>query len=221
MTFGTILDTSMDPMEETRFKKKHSVLINQLARKTHFDVQEVETLLVIYYKLQKDGPEKQMGVNKSQFRDFLHKCLNMTDDYLMDKIFLAVDKGPVQYLSMETWITTLSLFLRGTLEEHIIFCFSVYDMMGEGILGRETMFNLLRTSIIGQTEEDSEEAAKDLIEVITKKMDLDRDGKISFNDYRQTVLANPMLLEAFGYCLPSRGDINAFQTTFTNHVGKM
>lgn len=125
MTFGAILDTSMDPMEETRFKKKHQVQILRLAKKSHFNVMEVETLLIIYYKLQKDGPEKQQGVNKNQFRDFLHMCLDMTDDNLMDRIFLAIDKGPVQYLSMETWIMTLSLFLRGTLEEHINYCFSV------------------------------------------------------------------------------------------------
>lgn len=54
-----------------------------------------------------------------------------------------------------------------------------------------------------------------MIEVLTKKMDIDRDGKISFQDYKQSVLRNPMLLEAFGSCLPSRHAINAFLNTFT------
>lgn len=60
-----------------------------------------------------------------------------------------------------------------------------------------------------------------MIEVLTKKMDLDRDGKVSFNDYRESVLNQPMLLEALGKCLPSRINVHAFLTTFTYNVGKL
>ena len=49
----------------------------------------------------------------------------MTDDSLMDRVFLALDKGPSPCISMETWANALSLFLRGTLEEKIQFCFTV------------------------------------------------------------------------------------------------
>lgn len=118
----------------------------------------------------------------------------------------------------------------------------VYDTMSDGIIGRETMFQLLRTSLISQGgEEDAEESVKvkmftteilfvsastlfflqDMLEVITKKMDLDRDGKISFKDYKQTVLNQPMMLEALGTCLPSRYAAHAFITSFTPKTGKM
>lgn len=60
-----------------------------------------------------------------------------------------------------------------------------------------------------------------MIEVITKKMDLDRDGRISFNDYKQTVLKEPMMLEVLGKCLPSRLAVHAFITTFTHNTGKV
>ena len=36
-----------------------------------------------------------------------------------------------------------------------------------------------------------------------KKMDRDKDGRISFSDFKQTVTDEPLLLEAFGNCLPS------------------
>ncbi|XP_074025780.1 calaxin [Leptinotarsa decemlineata] len=221
-SMGVSLDMSMDSMEETRFKKKYQHLIHKLSKKLHFTTIELECLLIIYYKLQKEGEIKQPGVTKTQFRDVLHCGFDMTDDNLMDRIFLAIDKGPSSYVSMETWATTLSLFLRGSLEEKIEFCFSVYDIMGEGILGRDTIFYLLRNSLVSSTgDEDAEESIKDMIEVITKKMDLDRDGKISFNDYRQSVLKQPMLLEAFGQCLPSRNAIHAFMISFTTNPGKL
>ncbi|KAJ8979962.1 hypothetical protein NQ317_006407 [Molorchus minor] len=160
--------------------------------------------------------------DKAQFRDILHCALDMTDDTLMARIFLALDKGPSGFISMEVWISSLSLLLRGTFEEHINYCFSVYDIMGDGILSRDTMTNLLKYSIVSQTaEDDAEETARDLIEVITKKMDIDRDGKISFNDYEQSVMKQPMLLEVFGQCLPTRTSIHTFTTTYVNAVGKM
>lgn len=128
MSLGGSLDSSMDSMEETRFKKKHSELIQKLVKKLHFTYQEIECILIIYYKLQKDGAEKQQGISKSQLRDVLHCGLDMTDDALMDRIFSVFEKGekgPSTCVSMETWVTALSLWLRGTLEERIDYCFSV------------------------------------------------------------------------------------------------
>ncbi|XP_060525695.1 calaxin-like [Cylas formicarius] len=219
--YGDWLDASMDIMEETRFKKRHKPLIQRLEKKLHFDYVELEALSIMYYKLEKENEhhgqgKRERGVTKIQFRDMLHCALDMTDDNLMDRMFLAVDKGPSPFITMETWATTLSLFLRGTLEEKINFCFTVYDIMGEGVLARDNIFHLLRGSMVSQGGEDADESVKDMIEVITKKMDLDRDGKISFNDYKQSVLKNPMLLEVFGQCLPSRMAAYSFLTTFTH-----
>ncbi|KYB25036.1 calaxin [Tribolium castaneum] len=223
MSFGVNLDSSMDSMEETRFKKKHSDLIQKLAKKLHFTYTELECIFIIYYKLQKDNADKnQNGISKNQLRDVLHSGLDMTDDGLMDRIFSVFERGPSTCVSMETWATALSLWLRGTLEEKIDYCFSVYDLLGDGLIGRETMFYFLRTSLISQSsEDDAEESVKDMIEVITKKMDVDRDGKISYNDYKTTVLHQPMMLEALGQCLPTREAVHTFITTFTPRIGKM
>ena len=36
-----------------------------------------------------------------------------------------------------------------------------------------------------------------------RKMDHDHDGKVSFSDFSITVAEEPLLMEAFGNCLPS------------------
>ncbi|XP_022915776.1 calaxin-like [Onthophagus taurus] len=225
MSFGVILDSSLDPMEETRFKKKHSDLILKLSKKLHFTYTEVESILLIYYKLQKESHDK-LGITKAQFRDVLHAGFDMTEDTLMDRIFTALEKGIFNphpaTVTMETWAAALSLFLRGTFEEKIQHCFHVYDLLGDGMIGRDSMFQLLRTSLISSgSDDDAEEAVKDMIEILTKKMDIDRDGKISFNDYRQTVVKEPMLLECLGKCLPARISVYTFVTTFTPNTGKV
>lgn len=60
-----------------------------------------------------------------------------------------------------------------------------------------------------------------MIESITKKMDHDRDGMISLEDYRESVFANPLLLEFLGPCLPYRAAVYAFLTTLTQYVSTM
>ena len=44
---------------------------------------------------------------------------------------------------------------------------------------------------------------QDLIEMTMKKMDDDKDGKVSFADFDITVKSEPLMLEAFGPCLPT------------------
>lgn len=151
MSLGQTLDASMDSMEETRFKKKHSPLIKELMakKKIHFSQTEIECLLIIYYKLQKDGAEKQRAVNKNQFRDILHNAFDMTDGAMMDRIFSALDRGPSIYVSMEIWISALSLFLRGTLDEKITYAFNVKKFLfRESIVNFDIPNNILNGKVI-------------------------------------------------------------------------
>lgn len=52
-------------------------------------------------------------------------------------------------------------------------------------------------------EAEEDEGIKDLIDMTIKKMDHDKDGKISHEDFSATVVRDPLMLEAFGMCLPS------------------
>ena len=47
-----------------------------------------------------------------------------------------------------------------------------------------------------------------------KKMDDDKDGKVSFADFETTVKNEPLMLEAFGPCLPP---INKVITCYFSH----
>ena len=47
-------------------------------------------------------------------------------------------------------------------------------------------------------------------------MDRDRDGKISAQDFSETVAEQPLLMEAFGQCLPySKGKYSQIKTNIT------
>lgn len=125
MSSGSRLDHSISPLEETRFKRKHSHLVPKLTKRYHFTPNEVESLLLMYYKFQKAGPYKNEGMAKRQLEDILHCAFDMTDTNLMARICYSLDKSPSAILSVESWIRIMSLLLRGSLEEQISHCYGV------------------------------------------------------------------------------------------------
>ena len=48
---------------------------------------------------------------------------------------------------------------------------------------------MMKTCLVkqGNTEEDGDEGVKDLIEMTMRKMDQDRDGRVSYSDFWETV----------------------------------
>ncbi|XP_053190079.1 calaxin [Scomber japonicus] len=152
------------------------------------------------------------GLDRGRFRSILHNSFGMTDDMIMDGVFRTFDKDNDGFISMKEWIEGLSVFLRGTLDEKIKYCFHVYDLNGDNYISREEMFHMLKNSLIRQpTEEDPDEGIKDLVEITLKKMDHDHDGRLSFADFENAVREENLLLEAFGTCLPDTAGIEIFE----------
>lgn len=173
------------------------------------------------------------------FRELLHSTFDISaEETLMERIFISWEKGSEGLpLRLENWICGISVFLRGNLIEKANFCFRVYDLNTDGFITRDEMFALMKNCLIKQPQdEDPDESVKDLMEIALRKFDVDKDGKvskycflfntrgycifgflffqISFQDYFTTVSAEPLLLEAFGQCLPSETATISFLTTF-------
>lgn len=151
----------------------------------------------------------------------------------MERIFCSWDKAHEGLpLRLEGWLIGLSTFLRGTPSERAAFCFRVYDLNTDGFITKDEMFTLLRNCLIKQPQdEDPDEGVKDLVEIVLKKFDIDKDGKVceresvsiwylitislqvSLDDFMGTVAAEPLLIEAFGQCLPTDSAVVSFFST--------
>ncbi|KAE8596852.1 hypothetical protein XENTR_v10016264 [Xenopus tropicalis] len=139
----------------------------------HFSKNEVESLIRLYHTLvgRPIDPNTRRGIDRNTFRNILHNTFGMTDDMIMDRVFRGFDKDNDSYISVTEWVEGLSVFLRGTLEERIKYCFGVYDLNGDGYISREEMFHMLKNSLLKQpSEEDPDEGVKDLVEIALKKM---------------------------------------------------
>ncbi|XP_021244845.1 EF-hand calcium-binding domain-containing protein 1 isoform X3 [Numida meleagris] len=196
-------------------KKRLQQLVESLSRSAkHFNRGEVECLIRLFDKLVSASHSRfaAVGFDRNMFRDTLHRAFGMTDDVVMDRVFRTFDKDNDNCISVVEWVEGLSVFLRGTLEERIKYCFEVYDLNGDGYISREEMFQMLKNSLLKQpSEEDPDEGIKDLVDIALKKMDYDHDGKLSFADFEEAVKTENLLLEAFGPCLPDIKSSMAFE----------
>ncbi|EZA46591.1 hypothetical protein DMN91_012477 [Ooceraea biroi] len=215
------IDTLNRPLPEIVFRRKNNALFKKLARKTHFNLKEVEALAIIHRKItQTLGP-----MTRLVFRDVLHSGLDFTENIrhlYIDRIFSLFDKKNVLQINLEQWIEGLSIILHGTIDEKIHFAFSIYDFMHTNKLKKEQIFPSMRGCLIKlQTDEDPDEAVKDLIDSLLKKLDVDRDGVISEDEfYRAVTERNLLLLESLGPVFPSRVARRTFLSTFTDRLGR-
>ncbi|XP_074111240.1 calaxin-like [Cotesia typhae] len=217
--------------EEAAMKAYHAKVVEALKKKTRFSRPELEALCKIYRKITtvptakigvtlftKGAPQTIQtveGIDRTIFRELLHNTFDIiTEDALIERMFCCWDRDSEGAIRLESWIMGLDVFVRGTLRDKIEFCFRVYDLNSDGFITKDEMFQLLKNCLIKQPgEEDPDEGVRDLSELILKKLDVDHDGKVSFNDYECVVKEEPLLLEAFGQCLPTEESCSAFLTT--------
>lgn len=211
-------DRTCNSTEEWSFLNYHKNTLKRPDISWHFDSVELIEIAMIYFKLQRDaGCEIKQELPSKDLSNMLHKAFGMADCALIERIFTALD-SITSSVPLRNWISAMSLFLRGSLTQKILYCFKVYDVGGKNEIRREHMINLMKKAVYQQKEELGDEAVKDLVDIIIKKMDLDKDGIISYADYSKSVQKEPMLLECFGPCLPDRKHVYAFLTTFTDKI---
>uniref|UniRef100_H0V0L4 Calaxin n=1 Tax=Cavia porcellus TaxID=10141 RepID=H0V0L4_CAVPO len=183
-------------------RKKLQKLTDTLTKNCkHFNKFEVSCLIKLFYNLVGEATERPgaaIGLDRNHY--YLLFCLPLSSSSL---VFRGFDKDNDGSINVTEWVNGLSLFLRGSLEEKMKYCFDVFDLNGDGFISKEEMFHMLKNSLLKQpSEEDPDEGIKDLVEITLKKMDYDHDGKLSFADYEKAVREEALLLEAFGPCLP-------------------
>ncbi|KAJ3195158.1 EF-hand calcium-binding domain-containing protein 1 [Entophlyctis luteolus] len=141
-------------------------------------------------------------IDRAKFRDLLADTFGVDDSLLMDRVFRCFDTDADNYISFDEFMKGMSVFLKGRREERLKFCFRVYDLNGDRYISKEEMFQMLKNCLVKGAEED-EDGVKDLVDLVLKKLDEDRDGRVSEADWNGAIDKESLLMEAFGQCLPN------------------
>ncbi|OXA42827.1 EF-hand calcium-binding domain-containing protein 1 [Folsomia candida] len=137
---------------------------------------------------------------------------------MLDLCYKAFDRDNDGVVDDAEWTRGLSAMIRGSLEELVEFVYFVYDMNGDRSLAREELYHCLRGCMhpgYGIDADELEECEREIVEIAMKKLDVDRDGQITFPDFQNAVITDPLLLQACGPCLPSPKSTASFLALIT------
>jgi Ca2+-binding EF-hand superfamily protein len=195
------------------------LLVNQqleyLSRHTHFNLDEVRSLHEMFKAMTTKMPIPG-EMDRILFREVFQRQFGMTNDIMLDQMYYFFDADHEGSISITEWIKNLSVLLRGNLDEQIKYCYTVYDLNGDGGIGRQEIENLLRGCLIKVPGIDEEmlENYKDLVDIVLKKLDGDKQGQVTFDSFRSAVYRDPLLLQALGECLPSAETVRTYMILF-------
>jgi len=205
------VDLAMSPSEDSRARFRVKPYVVKLKGKTNFTESELTRVLFLHYKLTRACP---MG--RSEFKGIMHSFFGIPNEDMIDRMFSIIDVPGTKGIPPMAWAMFLSMYTRSNLDERIDFAFNAYDHLSTGYISRDNMVRLLKaTSLSKASGQDAEENANDLTDFLLKKMDLDKDGRLSLKDYKTSVLKNPMLLQIFGRVFPTRLILARFFALFS------
>ncbi|XP_034178247.1 calaxin [Osmia lignaria lignaria] len=215
------IDMLNNTLKEIVFRTNNLQKFKQLSQQTYFNYREVEALAIIHRKC----VETLGTMNRLKFRDLFHSGFDFTENIrhlLIDRVFSVFDRHNALTIHIDQWVEGLSTVLRGNLNEKIRFAYQTYDYMRTQKLKKEHIFPTMRGCLIKlQNDENPDEAVKDLIDMLIRKMDVDRDGAISKEDFKTAVKErNELLLECMGPVFPTKEACHVFLSTFTDDVGR-
>uniref|UniRef100_A0A1A9WL94 EF-hand domain-containing protein n=1 Tax=Glossina brevipalpis TaxID=37001 RepID=A0A1A9WL94_9MUSC len=202
------LDATLDDMQNTRFSNIYHDLIKQMAKATQFNKIEVRSILLVYHKfVLMNGPKAKIMTN-AQFHNLFLVLFKIYDLQIIERILTLITTDTKKDVNPTSWVKLFSVFMSNKLEQKIKFTFQIYDSTNTGYLNREVVTLAVAKFFMGEDEDEVNELRADMLEVLFKKFDQDRDGSICYEEYAAIVKKNPMLLEFLGQCFPNVDGMN-------------
>eukprot|EP01060_Flectonema_neradi_P003572 TRINITY_DN12310_c1_g1_i1.p1 TRINITY_DN12310_c1_g1~~TRINITY_DN12310_c1_g1_i1.p1 ORF type:complete len:194 (+),score=9.36 TRINITY_DN12310_c1_g1_i1:42-623(+) len=171
--------------------------LDELTRQTHYSQREIHQLHHQFMQ------ETQSGFIPRQDFGELSSMLGINDPVISDMVFRMFDSNNDGYISFTEFIHSMSIMTRGTSNEKLEFAFKLYDHGPHGPKGFLVKSDLLRAMVplhgmyngLITTKGDSHNSAEALVDNIFNQMDANRDGRITFEEYKNAALNDPAIVQ--------------------------
>uniref|UniRef100_A0A915MTM8 EF-hand domain-containing protein n=1 Tax=Meloidogyne javanica TaxID=6303 RepID=A0A915MTM8_MELJA len=115
-------------------------------------------------------------------------------------VFNVFDDNRDGHISFKEFIAALSITSRGTLDEKLEWAFSLYDVDKDGFITKAEMADIVDAiySMIGNMLElpKDEDTPQKRVEKIFANMDLNFDGKLTREEFKQGSKNDPWIVQA-------------------------
>jgi len=184
---------AMDPEEEKA--------VREFLEMTNFNNVDITKLHAVFKK----HADKEGFLSKTQFVAATQELeaygvpKNLAKSEFCDKMFNNFDKNGDGKLSLQEFASAIGVLGKGTKEQKIKFAFELYDTDHSGAISREELTAMIRLTSQGvgnlfgdQTPEmkeeldrEAEERVKELVDLSWPLLDVNKDGKITFEEFKQ------------------------------------
>lgn len=198
------------------------------APQVYFNRTELSILMHMY--LQLTGLEMR-DILHEEMKAFLYGTLGITNSLSLDGLCRAsavMNLGPAAASNKQipplAFVRTLSIMLRGTVDDRAELAFYAFDIDSDGMLRKVVeMRRLLRNSfditISAQDPEiDPEEPARDAVNILCDKLNCTITSSVSLQDFRAHCQREPWIVECLLPVIPEERINYVFQGLFNTDV---
>jgi serine/threonine-protein phosphatase 2B regulatory subunit len=126
----------------------------------------------------------------------------MTNSYITPRLIAIFDEDGGGDVDFQEFVSGLSAFSsKGNKEQKLRFAFKVYDIDRDGYISNGELFIVLKM-MVGSNLKDQQ--LQQIVDKTIMEADLDRDGKISFEEFTKMVENTDVSMSmTLGMCCPS------------------
>ena len=156
----------------------NSALLDNIVQGSNFDRDEVDRLRKRFMKLDKDN-------SGTIERDEFLSLPQVSSNPLATRMIAIFDEDGGGDVDFQEFVSGLSAFSsKGNKEEKLRFAFKVYDIDRDGYISNGELFIVLKM-MVGSNLKDQQ--LQQIVDKTIMEADLDRDGKISFEEFTRMV----------------------------------
>ncbi|KAK4486346.1 hypothetical protein RD792_009017 [Penstemon davidsonii] len=168
----------------------HAVLASQTA----FNVNEVEALYILFEQLSSSIVDDGR-IHKEEFLLALFNCTNKKN-LLAEKLFELFDLKRNGVIEFGEFVRSLSIFHPNAPEaDKVAFAFRLYDLRHTGYIEREELKEMVLATLNESELSLSDEVVEEIVDKAFQEADLNGDGKIDPEEWKELVLKYPSLIK--------------------------
>lgn len=183
-------------MEPMRYRPEG---LESLCRQTKFSRKEIQHM---YRGFKQECPTGT--VDEETFKEIYGQFFPLGDAKpYAHYVFAALDKTKNGAVNFEELLTTLSIITRGSVNEKILWTFNLYDINKNGQITKRQLLDIVSSiyAMMGMSTEPiiDETTAREHVERVFSKMDLNRDGVITLEDFLHACLQDEEIVRGMAF----------------------
>ncbi|KAI8384381.1 uncharacterized protein BYT42DRAFT_562303 [Radiomyces spectabilis] len=165
-----------------------------LAQKTHFSPREISHLR---QNVEASSSTKNT-ITEDVFKETVKKyvpSVTSSDDVFLKRLYAAFDVDNNNSIEFSEFVDGLSVFMKGSPEEKLALSFKLYDVNRDGYLTRGELERVMLQLATTCSEEDQTNDIKGMIARMFEDLDVDGDGRLSFEEYKLSAMKEPLVVD--------------------------